>query len=406
MWDDTFDIHSVQNLRAANPTWFGCGAIAKIHDIAKNLAGRGVKSALIVTGRGAYRTTGAWDQVEAALRAAGIRFVLFDQVTPNPTAPQVDAAVKLGRNAQARAVIAIGGGSPIDAGKSAAILLEYPNENAGTLYEYKFAPTKAVPVVAINLTHGTGTECDRFAVVTIPGKEYKPAIAYDCIYPFWAIDDPALMTGLSEKQTRYVSIDAVNHVIEAATSKVANPFSLTLAGETIRLVAKYLPDALRDPKDLRARYFLLYASWSAGVGFDNGMLHYTHALEHPLSAVKPDLAHGLGLAMLLPAVVENIYAALPERLSGLLEPLVPGLPPKALAARRAAEGVERWLHSVGVTEKLSDVGFTAKDVDKLVKLTFETPSLPLLLSLAPTMANETAVRRIFETSLTPLCQAE
>lgn len=78
--------------------------------------------------------------------------------------------------------------------------------------EFKFEPTKAAPIVSINLTHGTGTETNRFAVVTVPEKDFKPAIAYDCIYPMFAIDDPELMTKLSPKQTRFVSIDAVNHV--------------------------------------------------------------------------------------------------------------------------------------------------------------------------------------------------
>ena len=93
---------------------------------------------------------------------------------------------------------------------------------------------------------------------------------------------------MSEKQTKYVSIDALNHVIEAATSTVASPYSITLAKQVIELVAKYLPKAIENPDDLEARYFLAYAAMMGGVSFDNGLLHYTHALEHPLSAVKPE----------------------------------------------------------------------------------------------------------------------
>ncbi len=402
MWEKSVNIFDVQMIRVGAQVHFGCGAIDKIGDIARTLHTRGVKSLLVVTGRGAYKSTGAWAKVEAALRENGISYVLYDKVTPNPTTIQVDEATALGRRANARAVIAIGGGSPIDAAKSAAILLDYPTENASALYEYEFTPTHAVPIVAINLTHGTGSETNRFAVVTLPEKEYKPAIAYDCIYPTWSIDDPALMTGLSVDQTRFVSIDAVNHVIEGATSKVANPLSMTLAQETVRLVAEYLPAALRNPADLEARYFLLYASLIAGTGFDNGMLHYTHALEHPLSAVKPELSHGLGLAMLLPAVIKNIYPVEPKRLAALLSPLVPGLTGDAAEALQAACGVETWLAGCGVGEKLSDLGFTDDDLDKLVKLAFETPSLPLMLSLAPTLADAVSVRQIYQDSLRPL----
>ena len=330
--------------------------------------------------------------------------MLYDKVTPNPTTAQIDEAVALGRTIDAGAVLCIGGGSPTDAGKSAAILLENPQYDAAQLYEYKFTPEKAVPVIAINLTHGTGTEVDRVAVATILEKEYKPAIVADCIYPTWAIDDPALMTGLSERQTRFVSIDAVNHSVEAVTSTLASPLSITFAREAIALVAQFLPVALKDPKDLTARYYLLYASMLAGASFDNGMLHYTHALEHPLSAVKPDLTHGLGLSMLLPAVIKHIYSAKSIVLADVLAPLVPGLKGDPAEAGQAAKGVEQWLVKVGAPEKLSDEGFTAGDIDKLTELAFTTPSLGFLLSLAPNKADRDAVRRIYTDSLVPLNQ--
>lgn len=397
---DDINIHEVKEFRLKTLVYFGCGAIRKIEDIAAALAKRGIKKILVVTGRGAYKSTGAWDHVVPALAKHGIDYALFDRVTPNPTTLQIDEAVALAPDAGA--VLAIGGGSPIDAGKSAAILLAYPNRNADELYKYEFTPEKAVPVIAINLTHGTGTEVDRFAVATIPVDEYKPAIAYDCIYPEWAIDDPALMTGLGEKQTRFVSIDAVNHSVEAVTSIVASPLSISLGREAIALVAKFLPVALRSPDDLTARYYLLYASLLAGVAFDNGVLHYTHALEHPLSAVKPDLTHGLGLAILLPAVVKHVYPVRPKVLADVLAPLVPGLEGNAIEADQAAIGVENWLRSVGVTEKLSDEGFKAEDLDRLVELVFTTPSLSFLLSLAPNKADRAAVREIYQNSLFPL----
>ena len=299
----------------------------------------------------------------------------------------------------AKAVIAIGGGSAIDTGKSVAILMEYPDKTGAELYEYKFDPTKAAPIVAINLTHGTGTEVNRFAVATLLDKNYKPAIAYDCIYPTYSIDDPGLMTKLSANQTLYVSVDAINHVVEGATSKVASPYAITLAKETIRLVAKYLPDAIKNPEDLTARYFLLYASLLGGIGFDNGLLHYTHALEHPLSAIKPDLSHGLGLAMLLPSVINCIYKDKAATLADILEPIVPNLKGEADEAKKAAEGVQKWLFDIGVKEKLEDLGFKADDVEKLSKLAFETPSLGMLLGLAPNEATEETVCRIYQTSM-------
>lgn len=395
MWEKDIDIHEVREIRTRTAVYFGCGAINKIADIAADLKNKGINKVIVMSGRNAYKSTGAWSVVEKALKDNIIDYVNYDKVTPNPTSIAVNEATKLAKDFGAQAVIAIGGGSPTDAGKSVAILLKYPDKTANDLYEFKFTPEIAAPIVAINLTHGTGTETNRFAVVTIPEKEYKPAIAYDCIYPMYAIDDPALMTKLSPNQTKYVSIDAVNHVVEASTSKVASPYAVTLAREVIALVGQYLPKAIESPENLEARYYLAYAAMLAGVCFDNGLLHYTHALEHPLSAVKPELSHGLGLAMLLPAVVKNIYATKSETLKYILEPIVSD----TSSAEKAAEGVYEWLKSVGVPAKLKDEGFTENDIPNLVNLAFTTPSLDGLLAIAPTEATKTAVEEIYRNSL-------
>lgn len=395
MWENDVNIHEVREIRTRTSVFFGCGAINKIEDIAKDFKSKGLDKVIVMSGKNAYKATGAWAVVEKALQNNGIEYVNYDGVTPNPTSTAVNEAAKIAKDFGAKAVIAIGGGSPTDAGKSVAILLKYPEKTANDIYEFTFTPEVAAPIVAINLTHGTGTETNRFAVVTIPEKDYKPAIAYDCIYPTYAIDDPALMVKLSPKQTRFVSIDAVNHVIEAATSTVASPYAITLAREVVTLVSKYLPKAIENPEDLESRYFLAYAAMMGGVCFDNGLLHYTHALEHPLSAVKHELSHGLGLAMLLPAVVKNIFSVKAETLKYILEPVVG----KVETADEASKGVYEWLKSVGVPNKLKDEGFTEADVPTLVNLAFTTPSLDGLLAIAPTKATKEAVEEIYRSSL-------
>ncbi|MDR0326485.1 MAG: iron-containing alcohol dehydrogenase [Oscillospiraceae bacterium] len=397
-WEKAINIGNVSTIICGSHVFLGVGAIEKMDFIAEQLKARGIDSIIAMTGKGAYKSTGAWDYVTKALDKHGIKYTLYNKVQPNPETHQVDEAVKIAREAGAKAVIAIGGGSPIDAGKSVAILLEYPEYTCQDLYEMKFSAERAVPVIAINLTHGTGSEANRFAVVTIPEKEYKPAIAYDCIYPLFSIDDPALMAGLPANQTRYVSIDAVNHVVEAATTVLNNPFSVTLGKEVVRLVAKYLPAAIIKPDDLTARYFLTYAAMMAGTSFDNGLLHFTHALEHPLSGIKPELPHGLGLAILLPAVIKAIYPACGAILADMLSPAVSGLTGAASEADKAASGIRTWLHSVGVTETLSDIGFTKADVPRLVQLAFETPGLEGLLNCAPVSHDRDAVEKIYSGS--------
>jgi len=402
MWESKVNIYNVFELRCRTLCYFGVGAINKIKDIATELKKAGVEKIVVVTDKVAYKVTGAWDIIETTLKEGGIDYILYDGVLPNPTVDQIDEATKMAKEFGAQAVIGIGGGSPIDTAKSVAILLEYSDKNAWELYELKFVPTKAKPIIAVNTTHGTGTEVDRFAVASILEKNFKPAIAYDCIYPTYAIDDPALMRTLPPNQTKFTSIDAVNHVTEAATTVLASPYSILLAKETIRLISRYLPQALAHPDDLVARYYLLYASAVAGISFDNGLLHFTHALEHPLSAMKPDLAHGLGLAMLLPAVVKHIYPAVPEIIADIYEPIIPDLKGVPGEAEKAAAGIENWLFNLGITEKLADVGFKEGDIPKLVELATTTPSLDLLLKSAPIKATKRVIEAIYKDSLNPL----
>lgn len=399
MWEDEIDIHKVCEIRTASRIYFGCGAISMMNDIAGEMAGRGMKTVLCVTGHGAYKATGAWDVVTEAFKQFGLEIAHYDGATPNPTTDQVDEATALGRAKGADAVLAIGGGSPIDTAKSAAILLENPEYDAKALYRGEFTPNKALPLVVINLTHGTGSETNRFAVATDVASQHKPAIAFDCIYPWISVDDPALMTSLSHHQTLSTAVDAVNHVIEAATTVATSPFAILTAQETSRLVARFLPAALENPDDLTARYWLLYASMIAGTSFDNGLLHFTHALEHPLSAVKPELSHGIGLAVLLPAVIKTIYPACPKVLASVLAPLVDGLSGSAGEADSAARGVQDWLRSLGMNSTLRDQGFDHDQVEHLTRLAFDTPSLGMLLNCAPVKATEDVVSSIYETAI-------
>lgn len=402
MLEKFMNIDGVSEIRCRSLVYFGYGAIGKMVDIAKNFKSRGIDKVLVVSSPTAYKVSGAWGPIEKAFDGAGIEWSIYDKVTPNPDTDSIDAATKQAVAFGAKAVVGIGGGSPIDTAKSVAILAEYPDRRAEDLYEWKFSAERALPIVAVNLTHGTGTEGNRFAVASIVEKKFKPAIASEAIYPTFSIDDPGLMMSLPPKQILYTSIDAVNHVVEAATSLVTNPLAITTAREVVALVAEYLPKAMANPKDRTARYHLAYAALLGGISFDNGFLHYTHALEHPLSGMRPTLTHGLGLAMLLPAVLKNIYPARADVLANIFAPIVPGLKPDASDALRAARGVEKWLADVGSTAKLSDEGFTEADIAELTDLVFTTPSLTALLSVAPTDATREAVATIFRDSLKPL----
>ena len=149
MWTDDININEVKEIRTRTTVYFGVGAIQKINDIAQVIKGRGIDKVIVMSGRNAYKATGAWDVVEKALKSHGIEYINFDKVTPNPTTVHVNEAAQMARDFGAKAVIAIGGGSPTDAGKSVAILLEYPDKKAEDIYDFTFEPTKAAPIISI-----------------------------------------------------------------------------------------------------------------------------------------------------------------------------------------------------------------------------------------------------------------
>ena len=401
MWKAKLDSNKVVDIRLKTTVFLGCNAIEKINDIAAEMVTKKIDKVLCVTGRSAYKKTGAWEVIAKAFEKNNIDYVLYDKAMPNPTVDQVDEAAKLGSEFGAKLVLGIGGGSPIDTAKSAAVIIANPQYDARALYNAEFEPINALPIVAINLTHGTGTEANRFAVASIPETNHKPAIVCDCIYPWYSIDDPNLMVSLSEFQTLSTAVDAVNHAVEAATTIANSPFSVQSAADSIALVAKYLPQAAKDPKDTNARYWLAYAAMMAGASFDNGLLHITHALEHPLSALHPEFTHGAGLGMLLPAVIKEIFESSKEILAYILRPIVGEIDiNKENAADLMETKVEEWLFSLGLKDKLADEGFSESDIEQLTKLAFSTPSLDVLLSLSPIEMTPEKVANIYKNSLT------
>ncbi|RMG72948.1 MAG: iron-containing alcohol dehydrogenase [Nitrospirae bacterium] len=328
----------------------------------------------------------------------GIEFLQFDGIRANPTVDQIDEAVKKLKGFDARLVIGIGGGSVLDASKVVAVLLKNQGLTARDLYVKGKRPYQALPVVAVNLTHGTGSEIDRYAVATVPELKDKSGLALDCMYPAYSIDDPMLMLSLPAEQTLYTSLDALNHLVEAATTTLSSSFTIMLAREGIKLIAEWLPIARQEPDNLEARYWLLYASVLGGMAIDCGVVHLTHPLEHTLSALKPELPHGLGLTILLPSVVEAIYEAEREVLQDILRPVTGD----CASARQMALRLQSWIFSLGVREKLKDVGFSEEDVEELTDYVMASQRGGGSIYLAPLEPERRVVERIFRESLEPL----
>ncbi|MEM4035511.1 MAG: iron-containing alcohol dehydrogenase [Fervidicoccaceae archaeon] len=349
---------------------------------------------LLVTGRRSARESGALADVERLLRRCGVSYEHFDRVTPNPSEALVEEVAEAARGVEA--IVAIGGGSVIDAAKLASVVAKC----GGRVRDYALGDAQirgALPLAAVNLTHGTGSEVDRYAVVTIDDLRAKIGVASDHMYPEISIDDPRYLLTLPRDQTTYTTLDAFYHAIESATSFWASPYTKLLAEEAVRLAASWLPSALENPRDLSARFWLLYASMIAGICIDNSRTHLIHAMEHALSGLRPELAHGAGLAMLGPPIVELIYKADPSTCCSLLRHVDPGLRPTADDSQRARRALEEFQKSVGFAETPERYGLGLGDVEHVKKVALEI--LGAQSKLAPFEVTPRLVEEIYREML-------
>ena len=387
----------VVEIRTATVVYLGSGATEALEGVLSQYQSKGLRRVGVITGRSSYKDSGAWQRVLPLLEGM-FEFAHFDGVRPNPSTETLDEAAGFFRQFRPQLFLAIGGGSVIDSAKAVSALVMTEDRRAEHLYRHQWDPEEAVPLVAVNLTHGTGSEVDRYAVATIKGTPYKGGIAHRCLYPEYSVDDPSLMVTLSEEQTRYTSIDALAHLIEAATTTRASPFTINLAREGIEKIARWLPLALMAPEDIEARYYLLYASMLGGLAIDSGVVHLTHPMEHLLSAKNPSLPHGLGLATLMPSVVEVIYPSVSEVLDEVLAPLVG---PPGGASNRAQyyrDALRQWFKEIGFRESLRDYGFSEEMVPVMARELFEYYGRGSI-NLAPVKATNEVIEKIYRDSI-------
>jgi alcohol dehydrogenase class IV len=396
-WEGKIDTNKIFILQPTRPlTYFGIGALAKLDGILTDMAKAGQDKILVVTDAIAYKACGAWDTVRPMLDRH-VTWALYDGVRPNPTYANCEAAARTGKELDARAVLSIGGGSALDTAKTAAVLLRHSGRRAVDFYEKGVPISGALPIVAINTSHGTGSECDAFAVAQSDGEE-KPFLHSPHLYPAYTIEDPRLTATMPAKQTVCTAVDAINHALEGATSTTASPYSICLAKEAVRLVSTYLPMAICQPGNLTARYWLMYASAIAGISFDQGLPHITHALEHAMSALNADVTHGEGLGILLPAILQEIYPAVSEVLAEILAPIAPELIGVPGETEIAVARIKEWFTVIGQPTSMSAY-FTGADVPALTRMAMKSTLSKMLLPLAPIRVDAAVVERIFQHSL-------
>ena len=338
---------------------FGPGAVARIP---AHLSGLGVRRVLVVTDAG-LRAAGVVDAVVAPVGAAGLAVEVDDAVTGNPSVALVEEGAERARALGVDVVLALGGGSSLDAAKGIALLAPTPGARAdgtGT------APGAGLPVVAVPTTAGTGAETNGFGVLEDPESRQKVYCGDVSVVPRVAVLDPVLTHGLPARPTAATGVDALVHGIESLASRGRDPVSEAFAAEAVRRAWAWLPVAVADGADPRARAEMLVAAHLAGQALTRSGLGLVHGLAHALS-LHTGAVHGLALAAVLPEVVGWSLDAEPAGWGRAAE--AAGLP----SAAALPDALGSLLEQVGTRVSLADLGATPAQHEPLARTALADP---------------------------------
>lgn len=356
-------------------SYFGAGAISVITE---EIAQRGFKKAFVVTDKDLIQFNVA-QKVTKLLETAGIPYELYDNVKPNPTVENVQTGVKSFKASGADVLIAIGGGSPIDTAKGIGMVANNP-EFADIVSLEGVAATKnrSVPIIAVPTTAGTAAEVTINYVIT-DEKSVKKMVCVDPKdIPVLAVVDPDMMASMPKGLTAATGMDALTHAIEGYITKGAWVLTDMFELKAIELIVKHLPKAVAEPGNVEARDGMGTAQYIAGMGFSNVGLGIVHSMAHSLGAVY-DTPHGVANALLLPYVMEynapSTGAKYREIARNLGVANVDAM--SAVEYRKAAvDAVIKLSQSIGIPQKLTEIGAKEEDLSKLAKMALNDVCTP------------------------------
>ena len=394
-----------QWFRVPSNTFFNAGALDNLREIA-------CETAVIVTDADSERR-GVVDLLRGKLRTRHVQ--VFSQVDPEPGEDTIRAGVALMDRARPDLLVAVGGGSVLDAAKAMRLFYEHPEQSLEDLTlpfldprkrvaDYPHDEVHRVRLVAIPTTAGTGSEVSPAAVLTV--GDHKETLVDYCLVPDVAIVDPVLTLSLPPSVTADSGIDALTHALEAAVSIFASPYTDAFCVQAARLIFDALPRVVDHPDDLAARTDMANAATLAGLAFSNAFVGTNHALAHAVGA-RFGIAHGRANALFLPHVL-RYNAALPSKFmpapgySAYVAPdkyaqlgrVVFGGREPAESRRRLFVGVDDLLARVGMPPSLSAMGIAADE--------FETALPGLAMTAFADLSNRTNPRMPLLDELTDL----
>lgn len=354
---------------APSVNFIGKGTISEVGPRTKMF---GTK-ALIVTDKGITGIQGGpLTILKAELDKHKIPYVVFDDVAPNPRDTNMIDGLKAYKDNACDVIVSLGGGSPHDCAKGIGILATHD----GNLYDdyagIERLTNELPPIIAVNTTAGTGSEVTRHCVITDTKKKIKFVIVSWRNLPKVSINDPELMVSKPAALTAATGMDALTHAVESYITLGANYATDCMALEAIELVGKYLRRAVAYGQDMEAREGMAYASYLAGMAFNNAGLGYVHAMAHQLGGLL-DMPHGVANAILLPHVEKWNLMVNPEKFARMAVALgedITGLG-KMEAAEACINAIVRLSQDVGIPQGLAELGVKEADIPVMAKLAMQ-----------------------------------
>jgi alcohol dehydrogenase class IV len=317
----------------------------------------GLRSVLVVSDPG-VAAVGWTGRVVEVLSGVGVTPIPFTAVTPNPKDHEVMSGVTRYREAGCDGIVAVGGGSPMDCAKGIGIVCS----NKGKILDYvgvDQVPLPMPPLICIATTAGSAADISQFAIITDTSDQRKSAIVSKSVVPDVALVDPVLTMTMPIELTACTGMDALVHAIEAYVSNASSQFTDIHALHAVRIIARNLPIAIKEPLSAVARDAMMFASTQAGMAFSNASLGAVHAMAHSLGGML-DSPHGACNAQLLDSVIAYNFPAAPQRYREIAQAMgmeLDGVDDGTACAFLVA-GIARLREQIGITEALSGQGVT------------------------------------------------
>ncbi|MBE9538732.1 MAG: iron-containing alcohol dehydrogenase [Proteobacteria bacterium] len=352
--------------------WFGTG---RLKELPQGCAQTKMQRPLLVTDPGLVMLPPVLCALEV-LRSAGIETAVFSDIKPNPVGENIESGVVAFKEGRHDGVIAIGGGSAMDAGKAIAF------QSGQTVGFWSFEdaadnwlqadPAGIAPIIAIPTTAGTGSEVGRVAVIVKEDEQRKVLIFHPKMMPELVLLDPELTRGLPPQITAATGMDALAHCLEAYCAPGFHPMADGIAVEGLRLIKKWLPVAYRDGSNLEARGHMQVAATMGATAFQKG-LGAIHALSHPVGALY-DSHHGLTNAVFMPYVLAFNRPAI----AGKLPRLAAWLDLPAATEDDAYDAILQWIldlrEELGIPHTLIDMGLDDRQMSLICEMAATDPT--------------------------------